>query len=80
MFSLRDLPGVADIRGYGMAVGLEFHPQAAPGAFGMEAAEKLFKAGLHVRFSGDCAVLTPSLICEKSHIDRIVDVFRLVFG
>jgi beta-alanine--pyruvate transaminase len=80
VFSLRDLPGIADIRGYGLAAGVEFEAQGAPGSFGMTAAEKLFNAGLHVRFSGDCAVLTPSLICEKSHIDQMIETLRTVLG
>jgi beta-alanine--pyruvate transaminase len=80
VFSLRDLPGVVDIRGYGMAAAVDFETQGAPGAYGMAAAEKLYNAGLHVRFSGDCAMLTPSLICETAHVDQIVETIRSVLG
>ena len=36
----------------------------------------LFAAGLHVKFTGDCALVAPPLISEKKDIDNIFGIFR----
>lgn len=79
IFSLRDLSVVSDIRGYGLLAGIDLKPQGSPGLAGLEGTEKLFQAGLHVKFTGDCALLAPPLVCDPSHIDQIVDIFRSVY-
>jgi hypothetical protein len=42
MFALQDIVVGADVRGYGMRVGVEIRPGKAPGARGTELQAKLF--------------------------------------
>jgi beta-alanine--pyruvate transaminase len=76
LFSLRDLPAVADIRGYGMFGAIDVHPAGAPGARGHALQKKLFDSGLHLKATGDCVLLAPPLIAEKKHIDEIAGILR----
>jgi beta-alanine--pyruvate transaminase len=76
LFSLKDLPVVADIRGYGMFGAIDVHPDGAPGRRGNVIQKKLFDHGLHVKATGDCELVAPPLIAEKAHVDQIVDILR----
>ena len=77
IWSLRDLPIVRDIRGYGMMSGVEVFPQEGkPGIRGNELQKKLFWNGCHVKWTGDTAIVAPSLIADRSHVDEIVDCLR----
>ena len=38
--------------------------------------KELFDNGLHLKTTGDCAIVAPPLIAEKQHIDMIVDILR----
>jgi len=78
IFHLADLPVVTDIRGYGMLAGIDFAPSAKPGARGHEIQKRLFDAGLHVKTTGDVAIIAPALIAESGHIDELCDKLRLV--
>jgi beta-alanine--pyruvate transaminase len=76
MFSLRDLPVVTDIRGYGMLAAIDVAADGAPGRRGHLFQKKLFDNGLHLKTTGDCAIIAPPLIAEKVHIDMIADLLR----
>lgn len=76
VFALGDLPVVTDIRGYGMLAGFDITPGAVPGARGHELQKKLFDAGLHIKTTGDSAILAPALIAEKAHIDEMCSILR----
>ena len=76
LFSLRDLPVVADIRGYGMFGAFDVHAAGVPGARGHALQKKLFDNGLHLKTTGDCAIVAPALIAEKQHVDQIADILR----
>lgn len=76
IWSLEDHPLVSDIRGIGMMAGVEVHPGAAPGARGMEMQKAMFWNGLHIKWTGDNAIIAPAFIAERKHIDEIVDKFR----
>ena len=76
IFSLRDLPVVADIRGYGMLAAIDVHAAGTPGARGHALQKKLFDNGLNLKTTGDCAIIAPPLIAEKSHVDVIADILR----
>jgi beta-alanine--pyruvate transaminase len=76
VFSLRDLPVVADIRGYGMFAAIDVHADGAPGRRGHILQKKLFDNGLHLKATGDCAILAPPLIAEKKHVDEIADILK----
>jgi beta-alanine--pyruvate transaminase len=76
IWSLKDSPAVADLRGYGMFAAIDLHAKGAPGARGHLLQKKLFDNGLHLKTTGDCAMVAPPLIAERSHIDTIVDCLR----
>ena len=67
---------VTDIRGYGMMAGIDLAPQGAPGMRGHAFQKKLFDNGLHLKATGDCAIVAPPLIAEKAHIDTIAEILR----
>jgi beta-alanine--pyruvate transaminase len=76
LFSLKDVPIVADIRGYGMMGGIDVAPMGSPGARGHVLQKKLYDNGLHVKTTGDCAVIAPPFVMTTDHIDRMVDTLR----
>jgi beta-alanine--pyruvate transaminase len=77
LHSLKGLPNVIDIRNIGLIGGVELSP--LPG----EPAKRAFsifldcwEQGLLVRTTGDTVALSPPLIIERSHIDRIIETLR----
>ena len=76
IWSLKDHPLVKDLRGYGMMAGVEVHPHGGAGARGTQMQKDMFWNGLHVKFTGDVAILAPAFVAERHHIDEIVDKFR----
>ena len=76
IWSLKDLGVVADLRGYGMLAAIDVHPDGAPGKRGHILQNKLFDNGLHLKTTGDCAIIAPPLIAEKKDVDIIVDCLR----
>ena len=38
--------------------------------------KKLFDNGLHLKATGDAAIIAPPLIAERQHVDTIVDILR----
>lgn len=76
LFSLKDLPVVTDIRGYGMLGAIDVAVDGTPGRRGHVLQNRLFDNGLHLKTTGDAAIVAPPLIAEKSHVDMIVDVLR----
>jgi beta-alanine--pyruvate transaminase len=70
--ALRGLPGVIDIRTYGLILGLELAPRAgAPGARAFDVYLECFRRGTLVRQAGDVICMSPPLIVEPAHIDRL---------
>jgi len=76
LFSLKDVSIVTDIRGYGMLGAIDLAVDGAPGRRGHVFQKKLFDNGLHLKTTGDSAIVAPPLVAEKAHIDHIVDVLR----
>jgi beta-alanine--pyruvate transaminase len=76
IFSLRDMPVVSDIRGYGMFATVDVHPDGGPGKRGHIFQKKLFANGLNLKTTGDSAIIAPPLIAEKKHVDEIADILR----
>ncbi|MCE4539932.1 aspartate aminotransferase family protein [Pelomonas sp. P7] len=77
LHSLRDEPNVIDVRNIGLVGGIELKP--LPG----EPAKRAFNVfldcwdkGLLIRTTGDTIALSPPLIIESSHIERIIDTLR----
>ncbi len=78
VFSLQDLPIVTDIRGYGLLAGIDLAPMGSPGERGLAVLQELYTAGLMVKMTGDCVLVSPPLICEEQHIDEMVEKLRSV--
>ncbi|ALG68280.1 aminotransferase class III-fold pyridoxal phosphate-dependent enzyme [Beggiatoa leptomitoformis] len=74
--SLRDLPIITDIRGYGMMASFDLAPAESVGLRGAELQKRLFWAGMHLKTTGDAGIIAPALIAEKSHIDEICQRLR----
>ncbi len=74
MHSLKDAPHVIDIRNLGIIGGIELEPRAGkPTARAVDCFTDCYENGLLIRTTGDIIALSPPLILETSHIDRIVD-------
>jgi len=70
--ALRDAPNVTDIRNFGLIAAVELAPRPGkPGARGMEVFHRCFDDGLLVRVTADTIALSPPLIIENQHLDRI---------
>jgi len=80
VFALSDLPVITDIRGYGLMAAIDVAPEGGPGARGYELQKRLYKAGLHIKFTGDAGLLAPPLVSEKEHIDEMCAIFRDVLS
>lgn len=65
-----------DLRNFGLIGAIEFAPrEGAPGARGFEVFRRAFEDGqMLTRVTGDVIALSPPLIVEKPHIDRIFNV------
>jgi beta-alanine--pyruvate transaminase len=74
--ALADLPMVTDVRGHGMLAGIDLASDGVPGRRGHILQKRLFDAGVHLKTTGDCAIVSPQLIFEKAHIDETFRVLR----
>jgi len=77
LHSLRDEPNVIDVRNIGLVGGIELKP--LPG----EPAKRAFNVfldcweqGLLIRTTGDTIALSPPLIIESGHLQRLIDTLR----
>jgi len=72
--ALKGARHVIDIRNCGLMAAIELEPRAgAPGKRAYEVFVKAFEAGVLIRVTADIIALSPPLIVEKSHIERIFD-------
>ena len=76
IFALRDSGVVADLRGYGMIAAIDLQPDGTPGKRGHAFQKKLFDNGLHLKATGDAAIIAPPLVATEEHIDMIADILR----
>jgi beta-alanine--pyruvate transaminase len=76
MFSLKNAPNVADIRGYGLIAAIEVASDGAPGRRGHLFQKKLFDNGLNLKTTGDSAIVAPPFIVTREQIDMMTDTLR----
>ncbi|MEL1265286.1 aspartate aminotransferase family protein [Pseudoxanthomonas putridarboris] len=76
LHSLKGLPNVIDIRNDGLVGAIELAARpGAPGTRAYDVFTRAFHQGhLLIRVTGDVIALSPPLIVEKPHIDRIVQI------
>ena len=76
LFSLKDIDVVDNIRGYGMMGGIDIKMDKKPGAAGFTCFKHCYEAGVNFKATGDCLIIAPMFICEKKHIDEIIEKLR----
>ncbi len=77
--ALRGRRHVIDVRNIGLVGAVEMEPrEGKPGARAYEIFLECFKRGLLVRQTGDIIALSPPLVIETSHIERIVEILSAV--
>jgi beta-alanine--pyruvate transaminase len=70
--AMRATKGVIDVRNFGLVAGVELEPRAGkPGARAMDVFRTCFDRGVLVRVTGDIVALSPPLIIERPHVDRL---------
>jgi len=70
--ALRGEPHVIDVRTMGLVAGIELSPrEGAPGARAFDVFLDCWEKGVFVRTTGDTVAMSPPLIIEPEHIDRI---------
>jgi beta-alanine--pyruvate transaminase len=75
--SLRQAPGVIDVRDIGLVGAVELAPEPGrPGARGYEILCRAFASGLLVRVTGDIVALSPPLIISEAQIEELVSKLR----
>jgi beta-alanine--pyruvate transaminase len=59
-----------------MLAAIEVHPDGVPGKRGHAFQKKLFDNGLHLKATGDAAIVAPPLVATREHVDMIADILR----
>jgi beta-alanine--pyruvate transaminase len=73
--SMKALPNVIDIRNFGLVGGIELAPlPGEPAKRAFNVFLECWEQGVLVRTTGDTVALSPPLIIETQHLERIVDV------
>jgi beta-alanine--pyruvate transaminase len=79
LHACRDLPGVKDIRNFGLMGAIEMEPwPGAPGKRGFESMIACYERGVMTRIAMDTFEFSPPLIAERDHIDRIFETVSAV--
>ncbi len=76
LMSLKDIDVVDNIRGYGMMGGIDIKMHKKPGAAGFTCFKHCYDAGVNFKATGDCLIIAPMFICEKKHVDEIIEKLR----
>ena len=59
-----------------MMAGVEVASDGTLGHRGGEMQKAMFWNGLHVKWTGDNAIVAPAFVAERKHVDEIVEKFR----
>ena len=76
LFSLKDIDCVENIRGYGLMGGIDIKMSEKPGKAGFSVYKECYEVGVNFKATGDCLILAPPFVCEKKHIDEIIEKLR----
>jgi beta-alanine--pyruvate transaminase len=74
--TLRELPMVKEVRGMGMIAGVELKSDGAPGRRGQLLQKRLFDAGLHLKSTGDTAIVSPPFIFTPEQVAQTVQILK----
>lgn len=73
LHNLKDLPGIVDIRNYGLLGAIEFADHGEQPPVGVSVFQQAWEQGLMVRGLGSTIVMSPPLIAKESHIDEFAE-------
>ena len=77
LHALRGTAHIKDLRNLGIIAGIELEPRSGePGKRGYEAFTKAWEKGLLIRVTGDIIALSPPLILDEHHIDRMMQTLK----
>jgi beta-alanine--pyruvate transaminase len=76
LHSLKDLDVITGIRGYGMMGGIDIKLKDKPGKAGFQTFKHCYDVGVNFKSTGDTLIIAPQFICEKKHIDEIIEKLR----
>ncbi|MBS0325545.1 MAG: aminotransferase class III-fold pyridoxal phosphate-dependent enzyme, partial [Proteobacteria bacterium] len=76
MFSLKGLPHVTDIRGYGLFAAFDLESDGKPGHRGFVLQKQLFDNGVNLKTTGDTCIVAPPFIAAEGDIDEIAAILR----
>ncbi len=72
LHSLKDVPGIVDIRSIGLMGAIDLEPiEGAPGLRGTQVFEAALDLGLYVRFTGDTLAFAPPFVAEEADIEQL---------
>jgi beta-alanine--pyruvate transaminase len=72
--SLKGLPNVIDIRDVGLIGAVELAPRPGkPTQRALDVFRRCFDDGVLIRVTADIIAMSPPLICEKTHVDRLIN-------
>ncbi len=81
LHGLRGAPHVIDVRNFGLVGGVELAPRPGePGKRAFEVFLDCYANGVLIRTTGDTIAMSPPLIIEPAHIERIVATVRAALG
>lgn len=73
LHNLKDLPGIVDIRNYGLLGAIEFADDGEQPPVGVAVFQAAWEQGLMVRGLGNAVVMSPPLVLEEAHIDEFAE-------
>ena len=59
-----------------MMGGIDIKTDGRPGKAGLATLKHCYDAGVNFKATGDCLIIAPMFICEKKHIDEIIEKLR----
>ncbi|MEK9741608.1 MAG: aminotransferase class III-fold pyridoxal phosphate-dependent enzyme [Pelagibacteraceae bacterium] len=76
LFSLKNEAGVENIRGYGLLGAIDLSNKGNAGTAGFECFKICYEHGINLKSIGDSLILAPPFICNKEHIDEMMEKLR----
>ena len=59
-----------------MMGGIDIKKSDRPGKAGFLVYKHCYEVGVNFKATGDCLIIAPPFICEKKHIDEIIEKLR----
>ena len=59
-----------------MMGGIDIKKSDRPGKAGFQTYKACYEVGVNFKATGDCLIIAPPFVCEKKHIDEIINKLR----